>query len=294
MVRRTSTGHAPWNVLPCDDPEYRDLAFGRLVLSGLRARLEAPPPASSAAPATIANVDRRNLLDTLDLGLSLDREAYRQRLAEAQIDLLEQSQRKAFRDRALMAVFEGHDAAGKGGAIRRLTMALDPRQYRVFPVAAPTDEEKGRPYLWRCWRHVPRQGQIAIFDRSWYGRVLVERVEGFASAAEWGRVYGEINDFDEELGQAGIVVVKFWLAIEKDEQLCRFEERADTEYKQFKITPDDWRNRDKWDLYHDAIGDMLDRTSTPNAPWVVVEAQDKRWARVRILETLVERLRAEL
>ena len=294
MVRRTSTGAAPWNVLPCDDPEYRDLTFGRLVLAALQARAAMPPPIQPAAPAVIANVDRRNLLDTLDLGLALDKSDYRQRLEEAQLDLLEQSQRKAFRRRALVAVFEGHDAAGKGGAIRRVTMALDPRQYRVYPVAAPTDEEKARPYLWRFWRHVPRQGRIAIFDRSWYGRVLVERVEGFASPAEWGRAYGEINDFEEELAQSGIVLVKFWLAIAKDEQLRRFEARADTEYKQFKITDEDWRNREKWDQYHDAIGEMIDRTSTPTAPWTVVEAQDKRWARVKVLETLVGRLREEL
>ena len=294
MVRRTSTGDAPWNVLPCDDPEYRDLAFGRLVLSGLLGRQETLPPSRLAAPAAIPNVDRRNLLDTLDMGLSLDKSAYRTRLEEAQVKLLGLSQRKAFRDRALVAAFEGHDAAGKGGAIRRVTMALDPRQYRVYPVAAPTDEEKGRPYLWRFWRHVPRQGRIAIFDRSWYGRVLVERVEGFASPGEWRRAYGEINDFEEELGQAGIVVAKFWLAIGKDEQLARFEARADTEYKQYKITSEDWRNREKWDLYHDAIGEMIDRTSTPSAPWTLIEAQDKRWARVKVLETLVERLEAEL
>lgn len=295
MVRRTSTGHAPWIVLPCDDPEYRDLSFGRSVLGGIQGRLTSPPqPVSAAAPAAIPNVDCRNLLDVLDLELSLDGAGYRGRLQAAQGRLLELSQRKAFRERALMVAFEGHDAAGKGGAIRRVTMALDPRQYRVYPVAAPTDEEKGRPYLWRFWRHVPRQGRIAIFDRSWYGRVLVERVEGFASPAEWGRAYGEINDFEEELDQSGIVVAKFWLAISKEEQLRRFEARADTQYKQFKITPEDWRNREKWDLYHEAIGEMIDRTSTPRAPWTLVEAQDKRWARVKVLETLVCRLEAEL
>ena len=295
MVRRTSTGHAPWIVLPCDDPEYRDLSFGRAVLGSLEARLQVPASAPTlVAPPAIPNVDRRNLLDVLDLDLQLDQAEYRQRLEEAQARLFEQSKRKAFRHRALVVAFEGHDAAGKGGAIRRVTMALDPRQYRVYPVAAPSDEEKARPYLWRFWRHVPRQGRIAIFDRSWYGRVLVERVEGFASPGEWSRAYGEINDFEEELGQAGIVVAKFWLAIGKDEQLRRFEARADTEYKQFKITDEDWRNREKWDLYHDAIGDMLDRTSTPDAPWTVIEAQDKRWARVKVLETLVDRLRAEL
>jgi AMP-polyphosphate phosphotransferase len=294
-VRRTSTGHAPWIVLPCDDPEYRNLAFGRAVLDGLRARLNAPTVgAPVASPAAIPNVDRRNVLDTLDLGLSLERADYRKRLRDAQVRLLDQSQRKAFHDRALVAVFEGHDAAGKGGAIRRLAVALDPRQYRIHSVAAPSDEEKVRPYLWRFWRNAPRHGRIAIFDRSWYGRVLVERVEGFATPVEWARAYGEINDFEEELTQGGAIVAKFWLAIGKDEQLRRFKARADTGYKQFKITDEDWRNREKWDQYHDAIGEMIDRTSTPYAPWTLVEAQDKRWARVRVLETLVERLRAEL
>jgi polyphosphate kinase 2 (PPK2 family) len=193
-----------------------------------------------------------------------------------------------------MVAFEGHDAAGKGGAIRRVAFALDPRQYRIRPIAAPTDEEKARPYLWRFWRHVPRKGQIAIFDRSWYGRVLVERVEGFAAEAEWLRAYGEINDFEEDLTRAGIVVAKFWLAISKEEQLRRFEAREQIEYKHYKITPEDWRNREKWDEYRLAIGDMIDRTSTPEVPWTLVEAEDKRWARVKVMESLCERLETAL
>ena len=294
-VRRTSTGSAPWIVLPCNDPQYRDLTFGRTVLAGLQERLAATrAPAPRSAPAAIPNVDRRNVLDALDLRLALDKQDYRKRLKRAQYRLLEQTQRKAFRDRALVMAFEGHDAAGKGGAIRRVAMALDPRQYRIHPIAAPTAEEKARPYLWRFWRDVPRRGRIAIFDRSWYGRVLVERVEGLASPVEWSRAYEEINDFEEELVDDGVIVSKFWLAIGKDEQLRRFEERAGTEYKQYKITDEDWRNREKWDLYHDAIGEMMDRTSTTAAPWTLVEAQDKRWARVKVLETLLARLQAEL
>lgn len=294
-VRRTSIGFAPWIVLPCDDPEYRDLTFGRTVLTSLQERLTAAPaPVVRSTSTRIPNVDRRNVLDTLDLSLALDKHDYRKRLRRAQYRLLEQTQRKAFRDRALIMAFEGHDAAGKGGAIRRVAMALDPRQYRIHPIAAPTAEEKARPYLWRFWRDLPRRGRITIFDRSWYGRVLVERVEGFASPAEWGRAYGEINDFEEELADDGAILAKFWLAISKDEQLRRFEERADTEYKQYKITDEDWRNREKWDLYHDAIGAMIDRTSTSAAPWTLVEAQDKRWARVKVLETLLARLEAEL
>jgi polyphosphate kinase 2 (PPK2 family) len=242
----------------------------------------------------IPNLDRCNALDALDLSLALDDAAYKRRRDAGQARLLELTQGKPFRERALVAAFEGHDAAGKGGAIRRVTAALDPRLYRAHPIAAPTEEEKARPYLWRFWRHVPRKGNAAIFDRSWYGRVLVERVEGFATESEWRRAYGEINDFEEDLSRDGIVVVKFWTAVSREEQLRRFEAREEVEYKRFKITPEDWRNRGKWDQYRDAIGDMIDRTSTPYAPWTLVEAEDKRWARVKVLETLCERLEAAL
>ncbi|MEK0084490.1 polyphosphate:AMP phosphotransferase [Benzoatithermus flavus] len=295
LVRRTSTDHAPWIVLPSDDPEYRDLTFGRTILEALRQRLEQPTVLATAPfPATIPNIDRRTVLDTLDLSRKLPSNAYKKALEEAQARLLALSQGKRFQDRALVAAFEGHDAAGKGGAIRRVAFALDPRRYRVHPIAAPTDEEKARPYLWRFWRHVPRRGHMALFDRSWYGRVLVERVEGFASEAEWLRAYGEINDFEEELTRGGIVVAKFWLAITKEEQLRRFEAREEIAYKHYKITPEDWRNREKWDRYQLAIGDMIDRTSTPEAPWTLVEAEDKRWARVKVLETICERLEQAL
>ena len=281
--------------MPSDDAEYRDLTFGRTILETLRGRLAAGDvPASAPVPAVIPNVDRRNALDGLDLTLKLDEADYKERAEAAQIRLLELSQGRKFRGRALVAVFEGHDAAGKGGAIRRISQALDPRIYHAYPIAAPTDEEKARPYLWRFWRHVPPKGHFALFDRSWYGRVLVERVEGFASAPEWRRAYGEINDFEEELSRDGIVVVKFWLAISAEEQLRRFEAREQVEYKRFKLTQEDWRNRDKWDQYHDAIGDMIDRTSTPYAPWTLVEAEDKPWARVKVLETLCERLTRDL
>jgi polyphosphate kinase 2 (PPK2 family) len=199
---------------------------------------------------------------------------------------------KRMRKHALMAVFEGNDAAGKGGAIRRVAEALDPRQYRIVPIAAPTEEERAQPYLWRFWRHVPARRQFTIFDRSWYGRVLVERVEGFCAQADWLRAYGEINDFEEQLHDAGIVLVKFWLAIDQDTQLKRFEERASIPFKRYKITEDDWRNREKWPQYVDAVGDMVDRTSTELAPWTLVEANDKRYARIKVLRTLNAALEA--
>jgi AMP-polyphosphate phosphotransferase len=194
------------------------------------------------------------------------------------------------RKRGVAVVFEGMDAAGKGGAIRRVTGALDARQFNVIPIAAPTEEERAQPYLWRFWRHVPRRGQFVLYDRSWYGRVLVERVEGFTSEDAWTRAYREINEFEEQLAEGGLVVVKLWLAITKGEQLKRFKERAETPHKQFKITPDDWRNRKKWDDYLIAASDMIDRTSTSLAPWTVIEADDKHLARVRTIETICRRM----
>jgi polyphosphate kinase 2 (PPK2 family) len=175
-----------------------------------------------------------------------------------------------------------------------VTAALDARQYVTVPIAAPTDEERAHPYLWRFWRHVPPLGGITIFDRSWYGRVLVERVEGYSTVADWMRAYDEINQFEETLTEADAVVVKFWLQISKGEQLRRFRAREKVPFKQFKITPDDWRNRKKWDAYEKAVCDMVDRTSTEIAPWTLVEAEDKKYARVKILKTIVKRLEAAL
>ena len=187
-------------------------------------------------------------------------------------------------------VFEGSDAAGKGGAIRRVTGALDSRIYQGIPIAAPTEEERAQPYLWRFWRHIPRYGRFTIFDRSWYGRVLVERVEGFCTEDDWMRAYSEINDFEEQLTQNHTVVAKFWLQITKDEQLRRFQARAKTGFKRFKITEEDWRNRKKWDAYRTAADDMIERTSTSLAPWTIVAANDKYSARIEVLRTLCQRI----
>jgi len=186
------------------------------------------------------------------------------------------------------------DAAGKGGSIRRITQSLDARRYHIHPTAAPTEEERAQPYLWRFWRNLPRRDKVAIFDRSWYGRVLVERVEGFCSEADWQRAYSEINDFEDQLVRSRIILLKFWLSISQEEQLRRFEERQATPFKRFKITEEDWRNREKWPEYEAAICDMLDRTSTEIAPWTLVESENKYYGRVKIMRTLVERLEAEL
>ncbi len=199
-----------------------------------------------------------------------------------------------FHKMSVIVVFEGSDAGGKGGAIRRITGALDARYYHIIPVAAPTEEERAQPYLWRFWRHIPRIGRFTIFDRSWYGRVLVERVEKYCSEADWMRAYSEINDFEEQLVDSNIVLVKFWLTITKEEQLRRFKEREKIGFKRFKITDEDWRNREKWDDYERAVCDMVDRTSTEIAPWTLVEANDKNFARIKILKTLCQRIEAAM
>jgi polyphosphate:AMP phosphotransferase len=294
-VRLTSTLPAPWLVLPAADPDYRDVAFGHIVLETLERNLAGNGMTAPVEPPTsIPSFTRRNQLDELDLSAQLKKDAYLDRLDALQERLFRLGARRELRKVPVVIVFEGHDAAGKGGAIRRLVYAMDPRRFTVHPIGAPTDEEKARPYLWRFWRRLPAPGRIAVFDRSWYGRVLVERVEGFATETEWHRAYGEINAFEEQLTESGHLLVKFWLAISKDEQLRRFEERQKTPFKQYKLTDDDWRNRAKWDAYHTAIGDMLDRTSTSYARWTLVAAEDKRHARVKVLETVIAAIEARL
>ncbi|HEY8087406.1 MAG TPA: polyphosphate:AMP phosphotransferase [Polyangiaceae bacterium] len=292
-LRETSTAEAPWNVVEATDRRFRDLTVGRLLLAAMTRRLQLGRRARAktirAAPPPPKAIDARNVVAELDLSLSLDERAYDKHLPRLQGRLNAASRHARFREEhACVVVFEGNDAAGKGGAIRRVTSALDARRYDVVPVAAPTEEERAQPYLWRFWRHVPRRGHFTFFDRSWYGRVLVERVEGFAPEADWMRAYREIVDFEESLARSGVVVVKLWLAISRDEQLARFKLREKTAYKRFKITEEDWRNRDKWAAYERAVCDMVDRTSTSVAPWHLIEANDKRWARVRIMRTVAE------
>jgi polyphosphate kinase 2 (PPK2 family) len=191
-------------------------------------------------------------------------------------------------------LFEGWDAAGKGGVIRRITAAMDPELYHVVPIAAPTEEECARHYLWRFWRYLPRAGRVLIFDRSWYGRVLVERVEGLTPALAWQRAYSEINDFEQQLYHHGMIVLKFWLHIDPDEQMKRFQTRQETPYKKYKLTEEDYRNREKWRDYERAVHDMVERTSTIYAPWHLVASNDKRWARICVLRTYCRALKQRL
>lgn len=288
-IRATSTVEAPWHVVESTDFRYRNVAALRTLIESIRARSK-PAPAAAPGPSTPALEDPRTILDTLDMSLSLGQDDYARKLALYQGRINRKSRRLAKKQKSVIVVFEGSDAAGKGGAIRRLTHALDARQYRVIPIAAPTDEERAHHYLWRFWRHIPRRGRFTIYDRSWYGRVLVERVERYATEAEWRRGYHEINDFEYQLVESGVVVVKFWLHITPDEQLRRFEERERSPYKQFKITEEDYRNRAKANDYEAAASEMIERTSTEYCPWTIVEANDKRFARIKVLRTILDRL----
>ncbi len=293
MVSATSTAFAPWIAIPSSNPYDRDLRVGKSILNCVKERLrETSPSVSLSNPFASVLGQGTNILDTLDLSQTLERETYRQELKREQKKLTKLTLDEKFENRALLVVFEGNDAAGKGGSIRRVVQALDPRLSRVIPIAAPTDEEKAHHYLWRFWRHIPEKSHVTIFDRSWYGRVLVERVEGFCNEEEWMFAYQEIRNFEEELDDYGIIVVKFWLAIDKDEQLSRFEAREQTGYKRYKITDEDWRNREKWDDYRKAVHDMVAATGTRRNPWTLVEANDKYFARVKILKTLNDRLSA--
>jgi AMP-polyphosphate phosphotransferase len=296
MVEKTSTGHAPWAVIASNDTRYRDAAVADLLLRTLeRANAEnAQPPAPSGDSGSTVVLPSSSLISSLDMTQRADPESYSDELEQLQNRISELTTSKKFQKRGLVLVFEGNDAAGKGGAIRRVRAALDPRNFRVHGVAAPTDEERARPYLWRFWRNVPRVGHVSIFDRSWYGRVLVERVEGLCSREDWMRAYQEINDFEHQLERARLIVVKFWLTITEEEQLKRFSDREAQPTKRYKITAEDWRNREKWPLYEEAANEMIDRTSSRRAPWTLVEANDKKFARLKVLRTIVERLEADL
>ncbi|MGD9603971.1 MAG: polyphosphate:AMP phosphotransferase [Gammaproteobacteria bacterium] len=296
-IRVTDTGPAPWHIVEAEDRRYRDLTVGRTLLAAMQTRLAQPAQVASpeiAKPAPVPKEHLLTVLDQVDLQRRLAPRTYSAHLEKYQQRLYKLAWKARAAGRNTVAVFEGWDAAGKGGAIRRLTAAMDARLYRVISVAAPTDEERAHHYLWRFWRHVPRAGYVTIYDRSWYGRVLVERVERFARDDEWLRAYQEINDFEEQLVEHGVVLLKYWLHISAEEQLRRFQERERIEWKQHKITAEDWRNREKWDAYEAAVNDMVARTSTQHAPWSLIAGNDKRVARVDVVKTMCERLEAAL
>jgi polyphosphate:AMP phosphotransferase len=289
-IRMTDTADAPWRIVEATDQRFRDLTVGRIVLESLE-NLPARGTRPAEETALPSGEKKDTVLDGVDLSGTITPKKYERDLEKLQSEVAKRAWKAWDKGRSTVILFEGWDAAGKGGAIRRLIAPIDARLYRVISIAAPTDEERAQQYLWRFWRQLPRDGAITLYDRSWYGRVLVERVEGFARTDEWSRAYHEINDFEEQLVEHGMVLVKFWLHISREEQLRRFEERQRIAFKQHKITDEDWRNREKWEPYELAVHDMISRTSSAIAPWTIVAANDKRLARVQVLETVVDALR---
>jgi polyphosphate:AMP phosphotransferase len=290
MIEATDTEYAPWTLIPTFQRRSAALKIIQKVCGQME---EALVEKSESAPTQEAgNIE--DILGGIDLSKRLEREEY-----DKELDRLQKRMEKLHSElyrRGIPVVlgFEGWDAGGKGGAIKRLTSPMDPRGYRVNPTAAPNDIEKAHHYLWRFWEHMPKAGHIAIFDRTWYGRVMVERIEGFCSVADWSRAYREINEMEKHLVNFGAVVLKFWLHIDKDVQEQRFKERETTPGKEWKITDEDWRNREKWDVYKDAVNEMLVRTSTEEAPWIVVEGNDKYYARIKVLRTVIKAIEARL
>jgi polyphosphate:AMP phosphotransferase len=297
FLRQTSTAASPWHLVESTDARHRNVLVARTIRDALVERLAAPSPHPALAKSEAAQPRQRNhagILASLDLSAELPREEYKERLNELQGRLWELSRRCREHGVGSVVVFEGWDASGKGGVIRRMTRAMDVQDYRVMPVAAPTPEELAHHYLWRFWRRLPRAGRMLICDRSWYGRVLVERVEGFANEHEWRRAYQEINDFEAQLVEHGMPVLKFWMHIDPETQLERFAAREQTAFKRHKLTPEDHRNREKWPQYAAAVEDMVARTSTDLAPWHLIPANDKRSARIKVFETVCDALEAAL
>ncbi len=303
MLARTSTHRAPWTVVEAEDERYGSVKVHETIVRAIgeraRAGAHADPPDGNGreSPGLLARasdgaesasfIARASVLDQVDLAQSLPRDEYNATLRPLQAELrgLQQEVRKE--KVPVLIVYEGWDASGKGGNIKRLTRFLDPRGYDVTAYAAPTEDDRRHHYLWRFWRDLPAGGRIGIFDRSWYGRVLVERVEGLCSEAEWRRAYQEINEFERQLTAAGTVLVKFWLEIDPDEQLRRFKDREQDRFRHWKLTAEDWRNREKFTEYREAVTEMLEKTSTRWAPWTIVEANDKPFARVKTLRTTI-------
>ena len=286
MIDRTSPDWAPWTVIEAHDERFATVKMMKTAIAAIERRLTRAGPAAAVTlrPSRI----RSSMLDRADLSLSLNRAEYENRIDDLQ-KRMRDVEHELYRKRIpLVILFEGWDAAGKGGNIRRLVSHLDPRGYEVVPIIAPNDVEKAHHYLWRFWNPFPKAGHIAVFDRSWYGRVMVERVEKFCAEAEWKRAYREINEMEQQWVRFGAILVKFWLHIDKEIQLARFTDRQNTPYKKWKITDEDWRNREKWGPYKAAVDEMLARTSTACAPWTIVEANCKLHARVKALTTVIE------
>ena len=289
----TNASVAPWYIIDSGDKKWAELQVLETLCSGIHVAMQN----ESLAVPILQNVFplvKMPKLSEVELDKEISEEEYKKELRHLQKKLNALHYRLYRKKIPVVIAYEGWDAAGKGGNIKRIAGALDPRGYEVHPIASPEPHEKARHYLWRFWTRLPKTGHIAIFDRTWYGRVMVERLEGFCSTNDWQRAYNEINEFEKELSQWGAVIIKFWVQIDKDTQLERFTERQNTPEKQWKITDEDWRNRDKWDQYEDAVNEMLQKTSTEYAPWHILESVDKKYARIKALKIVIEELEKAL
>ena len=301
LLAKTDTDYAPWTIVESHDRRFATVKIFKAVIKTLEERIagvKAQASQKQNGAKVVSNGDNDgmtvSILNRVDLSPALEKADYLKKVKKYQERIRDLEHEVYVKRIPVVIVYEGWDAAGKGGNIKRLTQHMDPRGYEVIPIAAPNDIEKRHHYLWRFWQEMPKAGHIAIFDRSWYGRVLVERVEGFCTPEEYKRAYREINEMEEHLANYGTVLVKFWLQIDKEEQLRRFTERKNSPFKSWKLTDEDWRNREKWDIYQDAVEEMLFRTSSPHARWTIVESNSKYYARLKALKTVIGAIEAKL
>ncbi|HKJ17959.1 MAG TPA: polyphosphate:AMP phosphotransferase [Xanthomonadales bacterium] len=303
IISHTNTGDAPWTIVEGEDFNHRHLVVGETLREAMQIHLKKTSFRQSYLEQLDAEVAELNdhgissavsrqatIVESLDLSLSLEKSDYESQRDELQARLAVLHGKAVRQGRTIVLVLEGLDAAGKGGSARQITDVIDARTYKVQPIAAPTQEEHSRHYLWRFWKRLPRPGFMTIFDRSWYGRVLVERIEGFASIEEWQRAYSEINDFEDQMLEEGTILIKFWFHVSKETQLERFKARENTPHKRWKLTDEDWRNHEKYDAYAFAAHEMIQRTSTLSAPWTLVESDDKLYGRIKVLDTVCKML----
>ena len=288
-LTKTNSDKAPWYVIDATNKKLCQLQVLETLLSYIDERLE-----NGKQDAEILDngykMNKKIDLDKIDLSLTISDEKYKKELKKYRKRLNELHNILYTKKIPVIIAYEGWDAAGKGGNIKRLISGMDPRGYTVYPIAAPSKEELYRHYLWRFYTRLPKDGHVAVFDRTWYGRVMVERLEGLCSENDWQRAYNEMNEFEKELSDWGAIVVKFWVQIDSDTQLARFTDRQNTPEKQWKITDEDWRNREKWDLYEGALVEMLEKTNTKHAPWYILESVDKKYARIKAMKILIKEI----
>ena len=298
MIQKTHTDYAPWYVIEAEDSKYATIKTCKIFIERIEQAIQNIEKKKIIEKAELKpvnmNIPEVSILNTIDLSKTITKDEYKKKLEKYQNKMRELEYEMYAKRIPVVIAFEGWDAAGKGGSIKRLTEEMDPRGYRVVPVASPTKEELDHHYLWRFWKEMPKDGHMTIFDRSWYGRVMVERLEGFCTTEEWQRAYTEINQMEQHIANHGAVILKFWLHIDKEEQLARFKARQEDPLKQWKITDEDWRNREKWDEYEKAVNEMLFRTNTDYAPWIIVESNSKQYARIKVLETVINAIESKL